>query len=123
MVGIYKCMGDKGRQNKVVTLEVVHRLMYGLEGENSDTKTDVIINELSDMAVFVLASFLVALREEKTLKISLGETREFFEEAERHSKHGHVILLLRGIFKGDNRENCHFVTVNSLTNAGLRLGP
>ena len=79
MVGIYKCMGDKGRQNKVVTLEVVHRLMYGLEGENSDTKTDVIINELSDMAVFVLASFLVALREEKTLKISLGETGSFLK--------------------------------------------
>ena len=61
-----------------MTLEVVHRLMYELEVENSDTKTDVIIYELSDMAVFVLASFLVALREEKTLKIRLGETREFF---------------------------------------------
>ena len=72
---------------------------------------------------FVLASFLVALRREETLNISLSETIYHFKEAEGNAKQSHIVLSLRRKFKGENGEGCHFVAVTCLTNSGLRLGP
>ena len=76
-----------------------------------------------DMSVFILASFLAALRGEETLKISLGERMDYCAETEKNMKHKHVVLPLRGRFKQENGESCHFVAISTLTNSGLNIRP
>ena len=67
------------RQNKATTLEVVHNLMEGLGEEYLKDDNDEEKGAFADMAVFVLVYFLAALRGEEILKISLGDTRDYFE--------------------------------------------
>ena len=123
MIGMHKRMGDEVRQDKAVTLAVIHKLMEGLEEEYLGSRTEEERGELADMSVFILASFLAALRGEETLKISLGETRDYYAEAENNIKHKHIVLPLRGRFKGENGEGYHFVAVSALTDSGLKIGP
>ena len=53
----------------------------------------------------------------------MGESREFLEEGEVNGKHSHVVLLLRGRFKGENGEGFHLVVVSVRTDSGLQLKP
>lgn len=101
---------------------MVYRLIEGLEEEYINAVSDNIRGELADIFVFVLTSFLVALRGEEILKIFLGETMEYSEEVENNQKHGHVVLPFRGRFKGENEDGNHFVAVSLLTDSRLRLG-
>ena len=103
MVEMHKRMRDEVRQDKVVILEFVHRMIEGLEEEFLRAKMDIVRGELCDMAVFVLSSFLAAFRGEETFKISLSETRDYLAEARGNTKHGHEVLPLRGRFKGGER--------------------
>lgn len=51
----------------------------------------------------------------------LEESRHVLEGGETHRNHNHVVLLLRGIFKGENGEGYHLVVVvvTAWTNSGL----
>ena len=73
--------------------------------------------------MFVLASFLTTLRGEEALKIVLGEAKEFYKEGQSHGNHKHVILPLRGRFKGESGESYHLVVVTVKSNSGLQIGP
>ena len=70
---MYKRMWDEVPQDKAVSLEVIHKLMKGLEEEYLEAGTDEERVALADMSVFILVSFLAVLSGEKTLKISMGE--------------------------------------------------
>ena len=96
MVGMHKRITDEVHRDKAITLDVAHRLVEGLELEYLNSSNDVDKEKFADMAVFILASFLAGLRGEETLKLVLGETRDYLEEAENHYKLKHVVLPLRG---------------------------
>ena len=76
-------MGDEVRQGKAIILEVTHRLMEELGEEYLEAGYDDERKALADMSVFVLASLLAALRGEDTLKISLGNTRDYLKKRRR----------------------------------------
>ena len=122
MMGMHKYMGDEVRQDKAVTLEVVHKTIEGLEEDFLRAKTDIIRGDLCGMEVFVLSSFLAALREEEILKISLSETRDYFAEARSKAKHDHGVFPLRERFKGENGEGYHFVAVTPEINSAFTGG-
>jgi len=48
MIGMHKRLRDEVRQNKVVTLEMVHKLMEGLEEEYLEAGTDEERRDLAD---------------------------------------------------------------------------
>ena len=54
-------------------------MIEGLEKDFLEAKTNILRGELYDMALFLLSSFLVALRGEDILKILLSETRDYFK--------------------------------------------
>ena len=62
MVGMHKRMGVEVRQDKAENLEVVYRLMEGIEKEFSASETNVEREYFSDISVCILASFLTAIR-------------------------------------------------------------
>lgn len=122
MVSMHKRMGDEVHQDKAITLDVVHRLVEGLELEYLNSPNNLDKQNFVDMTVFILASFLAGLRGEETLKLVLGETRDCLEEVENHYKFKHVVLSLRGPFKGESGEGFHFVAITTKSNSGLCIG-
>ena len=96
--------GGCGGQDKAVALEVIHKLVEGLEEDYLEGKTDREKEKIADTALFNLRSFLAGLRGEETLRIVLRESRDFLEEGEANEKHNHVVLPLRGSFKGEGVE-------------------
>lgn len=65
MVVMHKRVGDKVRQDKGVTLEVLYRIIEELEENFLEAKTDNVRSELCGMAIFVLALFLAALKKRR----------------------------------------------------------
>lgn len=78
-----------------MNLDIVNKLIEGLEIDYLDGKSDREKEESADVVVFILASFLVGLRGEEILKIYFRETKYFLDDMESHVKHQNVILLLR----------------------------
>ena len=106
-----------------MTLEMIHKLVEGLEDEYVIATSDGDKESIVDMGVFILASFLAGLRGEETLKLVLGETRDYIHESENHRTYKYVVLPLRGRFKGESGGNFYFVAVVARTDSGLCIGP
>ena len=64
MTGIHKRMGDIVKQDKVVTLNVIHKLIEGLEEDFLTEPEQAAKENISDAALFILTSFLERLRGE-----------------------------------------------------------
>ena len=80
---------------------MVHQLIEGLERDFIASKIEEEKDSLVDQAIFTLEDFLAALIGEEVLKLVWGETRTHFAEARRNTKLPHVVLPLRGRFKGN----------------------
>ena len=75
MTSMHKQKGDVVKQDKAVTLDVIHKLVEELE-RYFLAKQELALNvKILDATVFILASFLGDLRGEETLKLVLGEAR------------------------------------------------
>ena len=57
MMGIHKQMSDMVKQNKAVTLDVIHKLVEGLKRYFLSKQELASKENISDAAVFILASF------------------------------------------------------------------
>ena len=123
MIGIDNRIEDEVHQDKTITLAVIHKVVESLETEQGLRRSDEEREKIVNVAVFVLVSFLEALRGEETLKIILGETPNYFGESQCNLQHKHVVLPLRGRFKGQNCEGFHFLVVSSKTDSGLCICP
>ena len=73
MLGMHKRMRDEVRQDLVVSLEVIHKLVEGLEEDYKSARDVKGREKLADLAVFVLAAFLAGLRGGEVTKLILGE--------------------------------------------------
>ena len=123
MVGMYKCMGDEVYQYKVVTLDVVHKLVDELESDYKSSKDWEEQWHLVDQAVFILVVFLTALRGEDLFKLVLGVVRDYFKKATGNEKIPRIVLPMKGIFKGETGENFYCLVVTACSRSGLRIGP
>jgi len=74
--------------------------------------------ELEDTVVFMLAAFGAGLRGEEVLLISLDRLLTFWDES-RLDKDSHVMLTLKGRFKGEVDERWHLVSISDATHSGL----
>ena len=123
IMGMHKRMGDEVHQDQAVTLAVMHKLVDGLEKDYKASRVEEERDGFVDQDIFVLAAFLAALRGEEVFKLVLGEVRTYFAEARSNSKLPHVVLPLRGRFKGETGETVHFVVVTAKSNSVLEIGP
>ena len=120
--GMHKRMGDEVYQDQAITLAVIHKLIEGLDIDFNQSKSIEEKEGIADQAVFVLAAFLAALRGEEVFKLVLGEDRDFLLEGRNIRVHPHVVLPLRGRFKGETGVTFHFVVVTARRNSGLAIG-
>lgn len=115
-------MGDEVHQDQAITLVVMHKLIKGLEFDFARNTSNEEKEGIADQAVFVLAAFLAALREEEVFKLVLSEARNYLPEGRNNRIHPHVVLPLRGRFKEETGENFHFVVVTARSNSRLSIG-
>ena len=108
MISMHKRIGDEVRQDKVITLAVVHKVVESLKTECYSTRSSGERETIVNVAVFMLPSLLAGLRGEETLKIILEDTRNYIEEIQGNLQHKHVVLPLRGRFKGEDGESFNF---------------
>ena len=73
---MHKRIGDEVKQDKVVTLDVTHKLVEELKRDFLAEQELALKEKTSNVTMFILASFLGGLRGEEALKIVLGETRQ-----------------------------------------------
>ena len=81
MIDMHKRMGDVVKQDKAVTLDVVHRLVEGLKKDFLSEQDQAAKEKVADAAVFILVSFLGGVRGEETLKLVLREAKKYIVEA------------------------------------------
>ena len=62
MTGMYKRMDNMVKQDKVVTFDVIHKLVEGLERYFLSEQELASKGNISDIAVFIVSSFLGDLR-------------------------------------------------------------
>ena len=123
MSGMHKRMGDMVKQDKTITLNVIHRLVEDLEAEYILADMDTERKEIADISVFILAALLGALRGEEVVKMVVVETREYFALSINNVKYKDEFLPLRGRLKGENGEGYHIVAVSAEIDSGLKIGP
>ena len=102
---------------------MINKLVEGLELEYINSSNDANKGIVVDMAVFILASFLTGLQGEKTLKLVLGDTRDYFGEAKNHYKFKCIVLFLFCRFKRESGEGFHFVAVTAKSKSDIYIGP
>ena len=119
ILGMHKRMGDEVHQDQAITLAVMHKLIEGLDFDFDRSKSNEEKGVIADQAVFVLAAFFAALRGEEVFKLVLGEAREYLLDGRNSRIHPHVVLPLRGRFKGEKEESFHFLVVTARSNSGL----
>ena len=116
-----KRMGDEVHQDQAIILVVMYKLIEGLDFDFARSKSNEEKGRIADQAVFVLAVFLAVLREEEVFKLVLSEARGYLLEGRNNRIHPHVVLPLRGSFKGGTGENFHFVVVTVWINSRLAI--
>ena len=77
-------------------MNVIHNLVDSLERESLFEQNYFSKEKISDTTVFILAYFLERLREEQTVKLLLGEARDYITGAKNHCKHKHVMFSIEG---------------------------
>lgn len=109
------------KQNYALTEEMVHRLLDVLDEawwaaeENSQDR-----KEIAELACYVLATYCGGLRGEEVPLISLKGMLEYWEETRNH-RNPHLVLALRGRFKGETDLRWHMLPQVEVTSSGIQI--
>jgi hypothetical protein len=116
-------MGMIRRQNEALTSALAMAVCAEAETRWHSPIGDNAREELEDTVVFMLASFGAGLRGEEVPLISLDGLLTFWDES-RLDEDSHVMLTLKGRFKGEVDERWHLVPISDATRSGLpfRIG-
>ena len=118
MKGSRMRMGMIRRQNEALTSALAMAVCAEAETRWHSPIGDNAREELEDTVVFMLAAFGAGLRGEEVPLISLDGLLTFWDES-RLDEDSHVMLTLKGRFKGEVDERWHLVTIRDATRSGL----
>ncbi len=118
MKGSHMRMGMIHRQDEALTSALAMAVCAEAETRWHSSIGDNAREELDDMVVFMLASFGAGLQGEEVPLISLDGLLTFWDESSL-DKDSHVMLTLKGRFKGEVDERWHLVTIRDATRSGL----
>lgn len=103
-------MGVERRQNFGLSSEALHALLGLLETDWRDSDTEAEKKAIEELAVFVIAEYCGGLRGEEVPLLSLKGMLTFWEETRLH-RTPHVMMALKGRFKGETGERWHLLPV------------
>ncbi len=118
MKGARMRMGIIHKQNEASTSALVMVVYAVAETRWHSTISDKLREELEDAVCFMLATFGAALRGEEVPLISMEGLLTFWEKSKMKGD-SHVMLTLKGRFKGEVDERWHLVPVSGFLWSGL----
>jgi hypothetical protein len=99
--GCHARMGDVVVRDQALTIDVLAGLLELLEGEfYGPARTDVSKFEVTLLGAALTLGFSTALRGEEFGCCLLGQTADETVQSLRHPRRPHVMVVLKGIFKG-----------------------
>ena len=122
VVGLHKRMGDNPKKDKALSLRIVHVLMEQLEADwamASSLKAKV---GHSRFAMVLLLGFVLGLRGEEIMKMDGQFAREKLASGKENKEYPHVVVPLRGRFKGETGDRRHLMVMAWTTKSGLECG-
>ena len=96
------------KQDKALTVEQLLGIVGIMEKDWQISTCEEETKEIEEIAAFAIISFCVALRGEETPMTSVDGMAEFWKETRRH-RIPHVMVTLRGRFKGEQNLWWHCV--------------
>ena len=116
-------MGFILKQNKAISIHVVKALIKSfsdkaLDPESTQSEKCKAINGLT----FSTIAFCASLRGSEGLKLDLVSLKKHYSKGltEGH-KSPHVVIPLRGRFKGETGERCHLIPLASVTASNIKV--
>ncbi len=111
-------MGMIGKQNKALTSALALEVCKAAEARWNSATGEVAKEELEDTVCFMLAAFGAGLRGEEVPLLSMEGLLTFWTLS-RETADRHIMLTLKGCFKGEVDERWHLVPVSDFTRSGL----
>ena len=120
MKGAKLRIGVIKRRNFALTSDMVHALLELLEKTLNESEFGVEQKRIKELACFVLAEYCAGLRGEEVPLISLSGMLQYWEATRVHPT-PHVMLALRGRFKGETGERWHLMPIADTTRTSLPI--
>lgn len=118
MLGAKRRMGIIRRQNEALTVPQLLALLALAEEDWQKSKIEVERKEIEELCCFCVIGFCLSFRgEEVPLTVIEGLIR-FWEETRNHQT-PHIMVTLRGRFKGEQNLRWHCVPLADVTRSGI----
>ena len=108
MLGAKRRMGVMRKQDEALTVDQLLGILEIMEKDWRSSTCEEEKKDIEEIAAFVVISFCVALRGEETPMTSVDGMAEFWKETRRH-RIPHIMVTLRGRFKGEQNLRWHCV--------------
>jgi hypothetical protein len=110
-------MGVTRRQQEALTANMVMAVIYVAEGDWQQTVDEEERKDIEEVVTFMLISFCGALRGEEVPLVAIEGLLKFWRETQEATT-PHIMLTLRGRFKGEKELKWHCVPVAEFTRSG-----
>jgi hypothetical protein len=110
--------GQTRRQNEAFTSDLVVACCHVAEGLWDEMGTEEEREKLEELMAFMLLEFGAALRGEEVPLVSLAGMLAFWEECITN-EHPHIMVTLKGRFKGEAGHRWHCVPVSVANRSGI----
>ena len=110
-------MGVTRRQQEALTANMVMAVIYVAEGDWQQTVEEEERKDIEEVVTFMLISFCGALRGEEVPLVAIEGLLKFWRETQEATT-PHIMLTLRGRFKGEKELKWHCVPVAEFTRSG-----
>jgi hypothetical protein len=113
-------MGMIRKQNEALTFALVVAVCRLAEAKWLETNKEATKEELEDTVCFMLLAFTAGVQGEEVPLLLMEGLLMFWEESRTEEDH-HIMLTLKGRFKGEVDERWPLVLVSNFTRSGLPL--
>ena len=118
MLGTKRRMGVIRKQDEALTVDQLNTIMELGEKDWRKSKCDEEKKEIESLMAFIVIGFCVSLRGEEVPLVALDGMLEFWDETKCHPT-PHMMITLRGKFKGENNLRWHCVPLADATKSRI----
>jgi len=117
--GCLRRMGQEIRQDRAISLNVMHALLHHLEGEWASTTDPGTQLYISSLGAYSVIAFCGSFRGPEVFLTDLFGLRKYLDTPQSVQEIPHVIIPLLGRLKNENGEKYHLTPLCSTTSSGL----
>lgn len=119
--GCLRRMGQEIRQDRAISLPVMHALLHYLEDEWIITSNPTTRFLVASLGAYSVVAFCSSFRGTEVFLTDLHGLRKYLDAPRSAQELPHVIIPLLGRLKGENGEKYHLTPLCSTTSSGLEV--